>query len=237
MEPEEWLPEANFYLAQSDRPHVRPRRPFCQGDILVDVPVALYRKHPPKRIGEYPTAAKEQMVMLYSHPCTLYEGAVLSQVQTVVIVARADGYFPDGGWQSPWDGNLRLFPLPGLTGQSDYVADLGQIGVTRSEYFSEKRIACLNLPQLAAFQGRCARLVSRMNPPLAEHKRRVAPLWEEFRLWENWWDVCGARDGFQEWLDQPSRSRPGATRRQALSGAPEEVENEMNEDFGGRASL
>ena len=231
MEAEEWIPEADFYLERADDPPVRPSRPLCQGDVLRDVPIALYRKFPPKRVGEYPTAANEQIAMLYGHPCSIYDGPHLALVQTVVVVAPAESYFRGQEWNFPWEGNLRLFPLPRLLGDKDYVADLGQIGVTRVEYFEGKRVACLNFAQLAAFQGRCARLVSRMDPPLAEHKRRLDPLWTEFRLWEEWSKGRGVSDGYQQWLDEPSRARPGATRRQMLGGAPDEVEAELGQDL------
>lgn len=236
MESEEWVPHSEFYLERADQPYVRQTRPLCQGDVFVDIPVALYRRFPPKRAGEYPTAANEQIVMLYSHPCSIFEGPAPSRVQQVIVVTPASSYFPTTPWNHPWEGNFRLFPLPGLIGDADYVADIGQIAVTRADYFDDRRIACLNFPQLAAFQGRCARFVSRMNPPLAEHKRRVEPLWEEYRLWEKWWQVSGHSHGFQEWLDEPSRSRPPTTRRQMLLGAPDEVEAEMDEDLAGTAA-
>ena len=113
--------------------------------------------------------------MLYNHPCSIYEGPRLAIVQTVVVVSGAASVLGDSEWDHPWQGNLRLFPLPQLVGDQDYVADLSQIAVTRVEYLENKRIACLNLDQLAAFQGRCARHVSRLDPPLSDHRRRVEP--------------------------------------------------------------
>lgn len=228
---EEWLPAQDFYLDHDDDPHVRPSRPFCQGDVLTGVPVSLYRKYPPKRDGDYSTAAKERMVMLYNHPCSIYQGPTLAQVQTVVVVSPAASVL-GGGWAHPWPGYLRFFPLPGLINGEDYVADLSQIAVTRVEYLQNRRVACLNLQQLAAFQGRCARLVSRMDPPLSEHVRRVEPQWHEFGFWERWHQTRGGFDGFQEWLDEPSSTREGATRRQMLGGAPDEVEAELNAELG-----
>lgn len=230
-EEEEWLPVRDFYLDRADDPHVRPSRPLCQGDVLTGVPVSLYRKYPPKREGDYSTAAKERTVMIYNHPCSIYEGSNLAQIQTVVVVSPAASAL-GGGWEHPWPGYLRFFPLPGLIGGEDYVADLSQIAVTRVEYLRERRIACLNVQQMAAFQGRCARLVSRMDPPLSEHVRRVEPQWHEPRLWEIWCNRRGAFTGFQEWLDEPSSSREGATRRQIVAGAPDELEGELRAQLG-----
>jgi hypothetical protein len=234
-EEEEWLPAQDFYLDHADDPHVRPSRPFCQGDVLTAVPVSLYRKYPPKRAGDYSTAAKERTVMLYNHPCSIYDGPNLARVQTVVVASPAASAL-GGGWAHPWPGYLRFFPLPGLFDAEDWVADLSQIAVTRVEYLENRRIACLNLQQMAAFQGRCARLVSRMDPLLTEHVRRVEPQWHEFRFWERWHETRGTFDGFQDWLDQPSSTRPGASRRQMLGGAPDEVEMELNGELGLAAS-
>ena len=55
------------------------RAALCQGDVLTGVPVSLYRKYPPKREGDYSTAAKERMVMIYNHPCSIYEGSNLAR--------------------------------------------------------------------------------------------------------------------------------------------------------------
>ncbi len=232
MDEEEWLPRTDFYLARADEPHVRPSRPLCQGDVPTGIPVSLYRKHPPKRERDYSTAAKERMVMLYNHPCSIYEGPRVAIVQTVVVVSGAASVLGDSEWDHPWQGNLRLFPLPQLVGDQDYVADLSQIAVTRVEYLENKRIACLNFDQFAAFQGRCARHVSRLDPPLSDHTRRVEPHWHEFALWERWHQARSSFDGYQDWLDQPSATRDGATRRQMLAGAPDEVSAELDAELG-----
>lgn len=232
-EDEEWLPLTDFYLDRADEPHVRPSRPFCQGDVLTGVPVSLYRKYRPDAGGEHPTSAKERMVMLYNHPCSIYEGANLAQVQTVVVVHKLSSVLSGRDWTPPWPGYLRFFPLPGLIAGEDYVVDLSQIAVTHVNYLDGKRVACLNLPQVAAFQGRCARLVSRMDPPLAEHIRRTEPQWHEFGFWERWHATRGSFDGFQDWLDAPSTIRAGATRRQMLGGAPDEVGAELDGELVG----
>jgi hypothetical protein len=232
MDDEEWLPQSDFYLDRADQPHVRSSRPLCQGDVLVGIPVSLYRKYPPKRDGDYSTAAKERTVMLYNHPCSIWEGANLAVVQTVVVVAPAASALGGKAWDHPWPGYLRFFPLPKLIDGEDYVADLSQIAVTHAGYLHDQRIACLNLDQMAAFQGRCAQYVSRLAPPLAEHRRRIQPQWHEFELWERWHGVRGEFDGFQEWLDEPSSSRDGPSRRQMLGGAPDEVSAELDEKLG-----
>lgn len=86
-EEEEWLPVQDFCLDHADDPHVRPSRPFCQGDVLTGVPVSRYRNYPPNRARDYSTAAKERTVMLYNHPCSIYEAPSLAAVQTAVFVS------------------------------------------------------------------------------------------------------------------------------------------------------
>jgi hypothetical protein len=231
----DWLREGDIYLERSDESPVRPARPIVQGDVFADIPVSLYRKFPPRRPGEHPTAAKEQTVVLYGHPCTSRRGEArdLEQVQTVAVVGRAESLLGNREWAYPWPKNFRFFPLPGLINGEDYLADFGQLGVTRSEYLTDKRIACLNESAFASFQGRCATAVSRIELPLEEHERRIRPLWVEIGLWERWTEVTGATDGFQAWLDEPSRSREGASRREILAFAEDEVRDEMEADLEG----
>lgn len=228
---EEWFPTGDPYLDRADKPPVRPNRPIAHGDVFLDVPVALYRKHPPKRAGQHPTDAKETSVMLYGHPCSSRRGDRLEQVPNVVVVARAERLLGGTAWGPPYRGRYRFFPLRGLVGGEDYVADLGQVAVTRVEYLAGKRVACLSFEGFAAFQGRCVMAVSRMNPGREEHERRCFPLWAELELWERWTSARETEAGFSAWLDEPLGSRDQATRRAALMGAPEEVSQELDHEL------
>jgi len=51
-------------------------------------------------------------------------------------------------------------------------------------------------------------------------------------FWERWHQARSSFDGYQDWLDQPSATRDGATRRQMLAGAPDEVSAELDAELG-----
>lgn len=232
----DWFPLGNPYLARSDSPEVRPDRPIAQGDVFVDVPVALYRKYPPSREGQHPTEAKQTTVVLYGHPCTSRAGDALERVQNVAVVGKASRLLGGSRWESPYPGRYRLFPLPALVAGEDHVADLGQLAVTRAEYLEGSRVACLSFEALAAFQGRCVRAVSRVDLSIEENERRCTPLWTELGLWERWKTARGTVQGFHAWLDHSLSSREGTTRRQALMGAPEEVAADLDAELRGEVT-
>jgi MoCo/4Fe-4S cofactor protein with predicted Tat translocation signal len=244
MEPVDFLPE-DLYLARQDAPHIRPARPFSQGDIFVDIPLVRAAKQSAKRANQLAAPVKtgpNALGMIVTHPCSSRSRsthALKESISVAPIVRCPEGFKP------PWAGYYEFFPLPGLKGGEAYVANLAEICPVRSEYLDGHRIACLSSAGLAALFHRLAMNSSRLERIPDHFAPEAERLSTEMDLWELWVSTYDEEDGFQAWLDeefsgQPmedeqgqlvigSAERTGTSRREALRWNYEEVKAELEQ--------
>jgi hypothetical protein len=220
------------YHAREEHPVAGGQRPLNQGDVFVNAPVAYGAKYPPDS-GGHKARIREGPVILLTHPCSARKGGsgrlndLLSVSPVVPMTSIAEG------WGPPWDGRYALFPLPALFGGQNYAANLAQTGMVNKGFLQDQRTAVLSLDGLAAFQHRLNRNNSRINEDIERTRHRVEEYWLEFDLWEIWAEHNGTEDGFQQWLDEPSKLRPESTRRQILKFDFEDVKAELDEELAG----
>jgi hypothetical protein len=192
-----WLPDGSIYLERADAPAVRPSRPYNQGDIFVDVPIASAGpgvEKPKTSVGR---------VMLLGHPCSIRAGAKLLPTQSVAAVRPVKEAQGTRAFVSPWDSHWYLFPLPQLAGGEDFAADFRRIGTTHLENLEGRRVACLNRDGWAALQRRWAYHALRADLPLDVRSHDLCGIWNELALWEEWTDRGLPPQEFPTWRDSP----------------------------------
>jgi len=218
-----WLPTGDLDLERSETPEVRPHRPYVQGDVFIDVPIATT-----PRDAVEPKIVKGAVILL-GHPCSIYRGSSPYHSQFVASVRSANDAAPGRPFSDPWDSHLYLFPLPGLRDGADWAADFTRVGTTHYKNLENRRVACLSHGGWAALQRRWAWHTIRADLPLAQRESDISGYWYEMHLWETWNDRGNPPDGFQAWLDRPSEADAfvGTTRRELLDFAPGEIEDEI----------
>jgi hypothetical protein len=75
---------------------------------------------------------------------------------------------------------------------------------------------------------------TRTDPQLDAIRAQAAHDAAEMALWCRWAEELGTEDGFQPWLAEPSPSRPGSTRLDALVMDEEEIRAEMDVEIAAR---
>jgi hypothetical protein len=194
-----WIPSGPLYLERADAPHVRPPRPLHQGDVFIDVPLAIARPNPPSLEQTHPT--QRTAAILISHPCSVRAGPRLLPIQTLVEVRpMTQCTSMEALFGPPWDGYYHLFPLPGLLGDEDYAANFRRIGTAPAGSLEANRIACLSHEGWVALQRRYVHHAARVNPDHDQHVEATRPLWEEVGLWEEWIRRGHDPGSFEEWL-------------------------------------
>lgn len=224
-----WLPEdGDIYLERSSTPHVRPHRPWWQGDVFagVTIPLLLMKDGVPAS-----KTLDNRFAMLLGHPCSIRGGARLAQIQNVVEVRTPRGKESDR-LKPPWDSDFKLFPLPNLFGDHAlYVGDFNVIGTVAADQLHGKRVACLNHVGWAAYQRRYAAHALRIEQPLQERRSDTQALWNEAEIWEEWCYRGQPHDGFPAWVREPAASGQyaGTSRLDLLEFAPDAVRAELPE--------
>ena len=204
-------------------------RPAFQGDVFTGVPLVYGVAFPGESGGGFRVPKPRlKTVMLWPHPCATRTGneGRLADLVAVCPVSRVSSAAPD--WRAPWEGRFSHFPLPGLEGGEDYVADLALSALVKPGYLTT-RIAQLTIDGLVALQRRLAFAATRHDPGYERVRPRAEHYWTEFELWGEWIDLKGGADGFQPWLEQPSPERPGASRRERLLFDLEDLREEMRD--------
>lgn len=225
-----WLPNVDFYHDRSEQPHVRPSRPLCQGDVFVDVPLSIVKRHKPDVADKDKSTTNRILVALISHPCAMYaNGAPINNVP-VAEVRRAEDACKEGRpFEPPFDDYSYFAPLPALQSGEDYVVDFRRIGVTHTRYLIDRRIACLSHKGWAAFQRRFAYHFLRMDVEFDKLLNATNPLWSEFEIWEEWGSRGHHPPEYQRWLEDPMQmgAYAGEKRRDVLEYAPDLVAAEL----------
>lgn len=218
-----WLPEDAPYLDRADLPHVRPNRPYNQGDIFVDVPIASAGR------GEDRPKVNSGPVMLMGHPCSIHAGGRVIETQFVASIRPMDEAAKERPFTAPWDTHLYLFPLPQLIAGRDFVVDFRRLGTTHFKNLENRRIACMTSDGWAAVQRRWAWHTLRADLPLDVRSQDLRGLWNELALWEEWTARGNAREGFHAWRDAPQREGPytETTRADLLDFAFDELWGEL----------
>jgi hypothetical protein len=241
---------ADIYLYRQDEPHAGGPRPLSQGDVFLDIPLLRAATPNARHAGQWVAHVKSgpnALGMLVTHPCSSRSRSTHALKESVSIapVMRC----PEG-FEAPWPGYYEYFPLPGLRGGQDHVADLSAVCPVRSEYLRDRRVACLNAEGIAALFHRLAMNSSRLDRVPDHFASEADRLHFEVTLWEIWAEARNDEDGFQDWLNgdfcgQPledesgepvagSASATGTTRREALLWNYEEIEAELARFLGGQ---
>jgi hypothetical protein len=221
-----WLLDADPYIELADRPHVRPNRPFWQGDIFDSVPLSLTDK--PKAEGPKPKT-RETAAMLVGNPCSLHAGGGRLAVMQNVAQVRPLKERERDRFAPPWDGFFQLFPLPSFRDGEVWVADFNVLGSVHFKYLEASRIACLSREGWAAMQCRFAYHTLRMRQSVTDRIEDIRALANEADLWEEW-NTTGRDPGeFQGWLEEPcgAEAYAGTKRRELLDFAPDMVASEF----------
>jgi hypothetical protein len=218
-----WLPEDSIYLERSVAPLVKPSRPLWQGDVLVDVPLALTGR------GLEGAKARPVTAIMLAHPCSIYAGDRLNEMQLIAAIRPAREAAGKKPLIDPWESHYYLFPLPDLIGGEDFVVDFRRIGMTHYRNLDDRRIACLSLGGWAALQRRWAYHSLRIDLPLSDRIEDLRGLWNEINLWETWAVRGNSPDRFQDWLQEAQSSGPyaGSIRRTLLDYGPDEIVSDM----------
>jgi MoCo/4Fe-4S cofactor protein with predicted Tat translocation signal len=244
METPSLLP-ADPYLYRQDTPHAGGARPLSQGDVFAEVPLLRAAKQHPRHAAQWVAQVKSgpnALGMLVTHPCSSRSRTshqLKESVSIAPVVRCPDGFGP------PWAGYHEYFPLPGLRGGQDYVADLSAICPVRSEHLENHRIACLNVEALAGLFHRVSLSFTRLDRIPDHFISEAERLSFEIGLWELWANARGAEEGFQDWLDEEFAGQPfedesgeqiagteertGTSRRDALRWNHEEIKRELEQ--------
>ncbi len=195
------------YLYRQDDPDAAPARPISQGDVFIDIPLAGAATLDPRHgiwKGNAKTG-KKAIGLLVTHPCASRSSRTFELENTVSLAPVVK---KPRNWGPPWDGYLRYFPLPGLRGDQDYVADLNAAGPVPSAALDGRRIACLNEEGIVALFHRLAMNKIRYPDVPTHFVVEAHKLMVEIDLWERWVEVRGTEAGFQEWLNEPFGGQP-----------------------------
>lgn len=220
-----WLPDESIYLERQDAPEARPARPYNQGDVFADVPIATAGRDADKsKLNKGP-------VLLLGHPCSIHAGGRVFPTQFVASVRLKSDAVGNRPLDPPWDSHHFLFPLPGLIQGEDYVADFRRLGTTHFKNLEGRRTACLTQDGWAALQRRWAWHSLRIDLPLAVRSADLTGLWSELHLWEAWNARGNPYERFPAWLAEPQANGAyaGTTRRDLLDFALDELEEELPE--------
>src|SRR4029077_1483875 len=94
-----WLPDESISLDRRATPHARPDRPVWQGDIFVDVPIAFAGR------GDGATRTQVGRAAVIGHPCSIFAGPRLNDVQFVAAVRPLAEACGGRILADPWDGH------------------------------------------------------------------------------------------------------------------------------------
>lgn len=222
-----WLPSDGFYLDKAPAPHVRPYRPWTQGDVFSRVPIYVAMR----KAGEPKAKLTQGPVLLLGHTCSLRAGTRLAVLQNVCRVRQAKEQEQER-LNAAETSYTQLFPLPDLFDGGLWVADFNFLGTAFHEHLADKRVACLGHVGLAALQRRYAYHAMRVDQPLDDRIQDIRGTWNEVSLWEEWCTEGHGEADFQTWLDQPLEQGPyaGTVRRKAVEFAPDQVRTDFPED-------
>jgi hypothetical protein len=218
-----WLPDGSIYLERADAPHVRPSRPYNQGDIFDKVPLASAGR------GDDNPRIEVGPVILLGHPCSIRAGSRVIPEQLIAAIRVLDDAVPARNLQSPWATHRYLFPLPQLCDGQDYVADFRRVGTTHYKNLEGHRVACLTRDGWAALQIRWAWHTLRAEIPLAVRSMDLLGLWNELALEEEWTDRGFTPGEFPAWRDsaQTEGAFVGTKRADLLDYAFDELWGEL----------
>lgn len=195
MDDGRWMPDESIYLERADDPHVRASRPYNQGDVFADVPIATAGR------GEDKPRIVVGPVIVLGHPCSIYAGGRLIETQLVASVRPVEDAVSGRPFEAPWGTHLFLFPLPGLKDGHDFVADFRRVGTTHFKNLEGRRTACLTLDGWAALQRRWAWHTLRADIPLESRANDQRGIWNELELWEEWTDRGYPSGEFTAWRE------------------------------------
>ena len=210
-----WLPE-DFFIGHPGPPEPRPDRPLGQGDVFMNVPVAVRTA---VRNGQPGASAKIETVIVVSSSCGMRKDAGrLGDLVHVAPVKRLQSVAD--GWSEPWEGHYNILPLPGLTvgvSGDPAAANLGRLGLCSTDALATPaRTASVSLAGMRALKCRLSMYFTRA--PIDDGLFAVGAQeeWHELDLWERWTTRTGGEDGFQGWLDEVNPNFPARTRRQTI---------------------
>lgn len=220
-----WLPDESIYLERADLPHVRASRPYNQGDVFAEVPIATAGR------GEDKSKIVVGPVLVLGHPCSIYAGGRLIETQLVASVRPVEDVVRGRPFEPPWDTHRFLFPLPGLKDGQDFVADFRRVGTTHFKNLEGRRTACLTRDGWAALQRRWAWHTLRADIPLESRSNDLSGIWNELALWEEWTDRGYESEEFTAWREavQGGGSFIGTKRADLFDYALDELWAELPE--------
>lgn len=213
-----WLPEEPLFLEVAQTPEVRPHRPWNQGDIFAEVPLAITAGTKANPQAPLRTAC----VMLMGNPCSLRGGASLAALQNVAEVRPLKE--KEAGFEAPWEGRWQLFPLLGFDDDQLWVVDFNVMCTVGVKQLTHRRVASLSEHGWGALQKRYSNHVFRTHASIEEHMADSRRYWLELSIWEEWC-VRGHRESeFPSWFREAMTNGPYA-------GTPRVDVIEMGPDF------
>lgn len=209
-----WLPD-DFFIGHPAPPTRSANRPVGQGDVFLQVPVAVRTA---VREGQPGLKTKLENVIVVASSCGMRKAAgSLNDVIHVAPIKRLTSIAP--GWGPPWDGWLQVLPLPGLEidGEADWAANLSRIGLAGTDTLRlEDRVASVSQHGMEALKARVSTYFVRSEVPATPLVVGAHEEWHELDLWERWTERTGTPDGFQPWMDEENLNYPGLKRRDTL---------------------
>ena len=186
---------------RQDNAHAAPARPFSQGDVFLNIPLAGPQRptqNTPTNGSQGQGRAEGHRDHRHAYVCSAEpkHSSAESSMALAPVVKCPKGFDP------PWDGYYELFPLPNLREGADYVAKLNEVCPVPSDALVGRRIASLNEDGLEALFHRLAMNSIRFPEVPAHFGFEAKRLTCEIDLWEAWTDHRDTEDGFQAWLDE-----------------------------------
>lgn len=159
-------PEALY----DERAAVSWARPLLQGDVFDEIVLPGFGDEP-------------MMVQIVSHPCAMRRGADLNPRITVAPVEPYERVTGRRGW----DGNLRVMPLPELTGGEHFATKFVDVTAAPAELLTQaRRIATLSHRGIYVLQQRLIKHYTRIDMPLELLRRESAAVLVESELQWDW---------------------------------------------------
>lgn len=152
-----------------ERGDVSRARPLLQGDVFDGIVLPGFGDAPIK-------------VQIVSHPCAMRQGADLHPRITVAPVESHAQVTGRG-----WDGNLRIMPLPELSGDANYATKFVDVTAAPAVLLTRsRRIATLSHQGIYVLQQRLTKHYTRVTMPLELLRRESAPVLVEAELQWEW---------------------------------------------------
>lgn len=132
---------------------------------------------------------EDNFAMLFMHPCTMRNGAVLRPKVTMIRVEKHVSRKRILDQPEDWNTKFKVMPLPDMLGSGvgTYYADFMSIATVDSSLLDRRnRIARLSLPGRAQFQQRIIFHMTRFAPSVHILEEATAAVEEELSLQEDW---------------------------------------------------